>query len=122
MVDSTLVREEVAPKISISMPSGELWPIFWHTPPLIFRPPLFGWYRIILHGHAELPFKVSSVVGDYAEAFDEFVEALTWIWDDSNWTEELQDATLNLIMSVDEFMNALDSMMGPLLPMLGRTS
>lgn len=121
-VDSTLLIGNVVPKISISMPSGELWPIFWHTPPLIFRPPLFGWYRIILDGHSELPFKVSSVVGDYAEAFDEFVEALTWIWDDSNWTEELQDATLNLIMSVDEFMNGLDSMMGPLLPMLGRTS
>merc|ERR1740123_2543991 len=31
-----------APSVTLAVPSGELWPLSWHDPPLILRLPVFG--------------------------------------------------------------------------------
>ncbi|CAE8696238.1 unnamed protein product, partial [Polarella glacialis] len=111
------------PELTLSLPSGDVWPLAWHEPPLLLRPTCFGQYRLRLKGPggqgAEVKFKLTSVVAEYAEALDNFFEALAWSWDGSNWTDELSDATVNLVVGIDEFMDRLDQLMRPLLPMLG---
>jgi len=112
------------PTLRLVTPSGESWPLLWHEPPLTLRPPAFGWYRLILDapgGHCETRFHLSTVVGDYAEALEDFFDALAWVWDGSNWTEELNDAMLGLVVGVDDFMEMLRTMLGPMIPMLGRS-
>lgn len=106
------------PRLHLVLPSGELWPLYWHEPPLVFRPPTWGWYRMLLDapaGRAVARFHVTSVLGDYVEALSELCDVLAWSWDGSTWTEALSDASVNLAVGVDAFMEHLSSMIGPML-------
>ena len=106
-----------APRLLLAVPTGELWPLVWHEPPLLLRLPSAGWHRLMLEapgGASEVRFHLSSPLAEYTEALDDFSDALAWSWDGSNWTEALDEATLDLAVGVDDFMEKLGTMMGPL--------
>lgn len=51
---------------------------------------------------------VSSLLGDFAEALDHFYDAVDWVWDGS-WTEDLEEATVGLLVALDDHFEALDA-------------
>lgn len=105
---------DASPTVALAVPSGQVFCLEPQEGPVCFRLFEYGAHELRLldpdgKSMKWCRFKVTSNLGDFAEALDHFHDACDWAWD-GRWTEELEDATVTLLSAIDDHFEALEAM------------
>lgn len=105
------VEEPVA---AMAIPSGEVLCLEQHSGKTCFRICEYGMHELRLRVQGDhvlrCRFMASSHLGDFAQALDHFNDSCDWVWD-GNWTEELEEATMELLAALDTHFESMEAML-----------
>ncbi|CAK0862965.1 unnamed protein product [Prorocentrum cordatum] len=98
----------------VAVPDGQVFALAPQAPPARFLVSEYGMHelRVIAAGGKVLRchFMSTSQLGDFAEAMDHFHDACDWVWD-GKWTDELEAATMGMLVELDDYFSSLDAAM-----------
>jgi len=98
---------------AMAIPTGEVLALEPQAPPTCFWVREYGMHelRLQMPGGAvrRCSFMVTSQLGDFAATFDHFNDSCDWVWD-GQWTEELEEATMELLAALDNHFGELEAM------------
>jgi len=109
--------EALCKDAAVLTPAGDLFGLMMHADPICYRTSEYGMHELRVRTKADdavlrCRFMVCSPLGEFAEALDHFHDANDWVWDGS-WTEELEEATIGMLVAVDEqFESMAPQMLG----------
>eukprot|EP00971_Amphidinium_carterae_P306961 6100177-Amphidinium_carterae.1 len=103
-------------------PAGDLYDLASpEEEPICYKTQEYGMHELLVRtvdGQVlSSRFMVCSPLGEFAEALDHFHDAHDWVWDGA-WTDELEAATVGMLVALDEQFEAMgssNSMLGGML-------
>jgi len=110
----TCGKDGGAPCVAMAIPDGRVFCIEPQGGATCFMVQDYGMHELRLKdasGQVRCSkFMVSSQLADYAESLDHFHDACDWVWD-GRWTEELEEATMCLLIAVDDHFATYEALL-----------